>query len=119
MKTKTTRCTINANKPAATVLNLNRPWRTTDIVAGNLILNWHGEEIARVQSDKMSPEAAKAVRAMIVKAVNTHEAAMRVVNLMALMKHTCAKRNEKGHVIPVHSCGRCLAEIAQARAEVK
>lgn len=92
--------------------NFARPWRPTDIVAGNLILNWHGQEVARVTSARMSPAEAKATRDLIVKAVNVYDAAMRVVNLAALMKHTCTSKPKK-----VHACNRCLAEVAQARNE--
>lgn len=110
MKTKTTTQT----RPAASIQeiahNFARPWRPTDIVAGNLILNWHGQEIARITSARMSPAEARATREMIIKAVNVYDAAMRVVNLAALMKHTCTSKPKK-----VYACNRCLAEIAQAR----
>lgn len=100
--------------PAIWMGNFNRPWHTTDIVAGNLILDWHGHEVARVESAGKCGEELRATRDMIIKAVNVYEAAMKVVNLMALMKHTCKSKPKK-----VYVCARCLAEIAQKRDGVR
>lgn len=108
MKTKTEAATPHFTS----AVNFNRPWRKTDIVAGNLILNWHGQEIARVESSRMTAKETEETRDLIVRAVNAFDAAMRVVNLTALMKHTCTSKPTK-----VYACARCLAEIAQGRAE--
>lgn len=116
--TKTIRKQPATPQHFTSVVNYNRPWHKTDIVAGNLILNWHGQEVARVCSNKMNEQEAKATRDLIVRAVNAFDAAMRVVNLMALMKHTCAKR-KGGQTVTVHECVRCLAKIAQTRAEAR
>lgn len=57
--------------------NFNRPWHTTEMVHGNLVLNWNGEEVLRVESNKMSPEEARATRDMVVKSVNCYEPMLR------------------------------------------
>lgn len=116
MKTKTIRKQPKTPPHFTAAVNFNRPWRTTDIVVGNLILDWHGQEVVRVCSNKLNEAQTREYRNLIVRAVNAHDAAMRVVNLMALMKHTCEKR-EGGRTATVHACARCLAEIAQTRAE--
>lgn len=117
MKTKTSR-TPKPTEPQTLPTNFNRPWHPTSMVSGNLILNWHGHEIARVCSNKMTEQESKDTRELIVTAVNVYEAAMKVVHLAALMKHTCAKR-EGGQTVTVHACLRCLAEVAQAREEAR
>lgn len=117
MKTeKTIRKQPAAPQHFTSAVNFNRPWNKSHMTFGDIIVDWHGREVARVTKLQITDEERQAIRQMIVRSVNAFDAAMRVVNLMALMKHTCEKR-AGGRTATVHECARCLAEVAQARAE--
>lgn len=115
MTTKTIRKQPAQPRHFTSAVNFDRPWAPTTIENGNTVLDWHGNVVLRIETKGKSAEQVRATRELVTKAVNAFDAAMRVVNLAALMKHTCEKR-EGGRTVTVHECNRCLAEIAQARA---
>lgn len=112
IKKTTIRKQTAAPQHFSSFINFQRPWNKSHQTFGDRIFNWHGREVARVTKLHITNEERQGIRQMIVSSVNVFDVAMQVVKLAALRKHTCK-------IARPNDCIRCLAEVAQARAEVK